>query len=848
MIKSGQISDSAAVVLKKLVKTYQKKSCGCCATAGGVFRAVKGTYLTIDEGNLLVLLGHNGAGKTTTIGMLTGLLSPTSGDALIFGNSIITDMDEIRKVMGVCPQYDILWPQMTGREHLELFAALKEVSKKQLESEVVERLGDVDLLKAQNIPSGSYSGGMKRRLSVAIALIGNPKIVFLDEPTTGMDPVSRRKVWNLIERVKRGRVTLLTTHSMEEADILGDKIAIMKDGYMAAVGTNLRLKNKFGTGYSVTVLSDPEKGPEVRQFVESVFNNRAADEAKARKESLIAGPAVEEEQFTLMSEMPGVLEYKIPSRYADTMSDFFEDIEARRKEFGIHDVQLSLTTLEDVFLRVAHQEEYKERPVKTYKKDFKTPFALLGVAMALMLATAIILSGVLIPIPIPITDNTAPARSLEPSPFVPVGAWSSSIYPSGVLVGDVNHDSAIISIQTSALSSIIVLAGDGESNTWNVVQTWNDTTPTPFFNVIQMTIGNLTEDTPYTVVAFSSSDTQSHSGATRFRTSLDPSRGAENNPRKITFGATCCLGRTNAPFESLNFAAQEQFDFFMLLGNSAYCDGAASPQQFQSRWNTTMTTDGFLNLARSTSFISTWDDQEVFEQWNYILYDPVIRQSLPPVVLAGIPQLVQLGALSYRNALPQRKGPNDSIYRSVQWGEVIEVFVLDVRTNRTNETMISQEQMEWLKQGLSESESVFKIIMTANAFTKLNSVLTKGTAPFRWDGYAAQQTELLDHVHNNNITGVLWIAGGLQFGMLAHLDKNNTVGWNYYEVGVGPSGSQINTVLRLNPFVSIDTDQYEFVFDTWTYTKFEADPITRNMTISFVDDSGTTIDAKTITL
>ncbi len=144
-----------------------------------------------DEGNLLVLLGHNGAGKTTTIGMLTGLLSPTSGDALIFGNSIITDMDEIRKVMGVCPQYDILWPQMTGREHLELFAALKEVSKDQIENEVVERLSDVDLLKVQNIPSEGYSGGMKRRLSVAISLIGNPKIVFLDEPTTGMDPVSR---------------------------------------------------------------------------------------------------------------------------------------------------------------------------------------------------------------------------------------------------------------------------------------------------------------------------------------------------------------------------------------------------------------------------------------------------------------------------------------------------------------------------------------------------------------------------------------------------------------------------------------------------------------------------------
>jgi ATP-binding cassette subfamily A (ABC1) protein 3 len=115
---------------------------------------------------------------------------------------------------------------------------------------------------------------------------------------------------------------------MEEADILGDKIAIMKDGYIAAVGTNLRLKNKFGTGYSVTILAE-----------------RVAKDTN-KKESIMDG--VEEEQFSLMSEMPGVLEYKIPSRYADTMSDFFEDIEKRRKEFGVHDVQLSLTTLEDV--------------------------------------------------------------------------------------------------------------------------------------------------------------------------------------------------------------------------------------------------------------------------------------------------------------------------------------------------------------------------------------------------------------------------------------------------------------------------------------------------------------------
>jgi len=134
---------------------------------------------------------------------------------------------------------------------------------------------------------------------------------------------------------------------MEEADILGDKIAIMKDGYLAAVGTNLRLKNKFGTGYSVTILSDAERTQDVRNFVEQEFAERMANDAN-KKKSILDG--VEEEQFSLMSEMPGVLEYKIPSRYADTMSNFFEDIEGRRKEFGIHDVQLSLTTLEDVRL------------------------------------------------------------------------------------------------------------------------------------------------------------------------------------------------------------------------------------------------------------------------------------------------------------------------------------------------------------------------------------------------------------------------------------------------------------------------------------------------------------------
>jgi len=201
--------------------------------------------------------------------MLTGLFGPTTGDAHILGHSIIDGIEEIRQVMGVCPQHDVLWNQLTGREHLELFAGLRDISNAKINKEVEERLNDVDLIEAGNITAGSYSGGMKRRLSVAVALVGDPKIVFLDEPTTGMDPVSRRKVWNLIERIKRGRVTLLTTHSMEEADILGDKIAIMKDGYLASIGTNLHLKNKYGSGYSISILSEESKLQGIKTFINS---------------------------------------------------------------------------------------------------------------------------------------------------------------------------------------------------------------------------------------------------------------------------------------------------------------------------------------------------------------------------------------------------------------------------------------------------------------------------------------------------------------------------------------------------------------------------------------------------
>jgi ABC-type multidrug transport system ATPase subunit len=129
-------------------------------------------------------------------------------------------MHKIRKLMGVCPQHDILFHELTAREHIELYAGLKGVDSSSWDSIVTERLGAVRLLKVVDNPVGTYSGGMKRRLSVVIASIGDPQIVFLDEPTTGMDPVNRRHVWSFIEKFKKDRVVILTTHSMEEADVV----------------------------------------------------------------------------------------------------------------------------------------------------------------------------------------------------------------------------------------------------------------------------------------------------------------------------------------------------------------------------------------------------------------------------------------------------------------------------------------------------------------------------------------------------------------------------------------------------------------------------------------------------
>jgi ABC-type multidrug transport system ATPase subunit len=236
-----------AIEIRGLRQTFSR--------GGKAFHAVKDPWYAVGRKQLFALLGPNGAGKTTTINMLTGFLPPTTGNALVLGHTVAhpSGMNRIKRFMGVCPQFDILWDNLTAKEHLMLFGTIKGIASDAVAAEADRRIEQVRLSESANQVSGAFSGGMKRRLSVAVALIGDPQVVYLDEPTTGMDPINRRHVWDVIEAAKQDRTIVLTTHSMEEADILGDRIAIMAKGRLRCLGNAVRLKNRFGAGYRVSV-------------------------------------------------------------------------------------------------------------------------------------------------------------------------------------------------------------------------------------------------------------------------------------------------------------------------------------------------------------------------------------------------------------------------------------------------------------------------------------------------------------------------------------------------------------------------------------------------------------------
>ncbi len=223
-----------AIKIKDLTKSYRD------------ITAVDHLDLNVSEGELFSLLGINGAGKTTVIKMLSCLAKPDSGDAMLMGRSIRENATEVKRMIGVSPQETAIAPNLTVKENLELMCGVHDFSRKEQKYKIEAISKQLGLAQLLGKKAGKLSGGWQRRLSIAMALISEPKILFLDEPTLGLDVIARSDLWDVIRSLK-GRITIiLTTHYMEEAEALSDRIGVMKDGKLLALGTVEALKEKSG--------------------------------------------------------------------------------------------------------------------------------------------------------------------------------------------------------------------------------------------------------------------------------------------------------------------------------------------------------------------------------------------------------------------------------------------------------------------------------------------------------------------------------------------------------------------------------------------------------------------------
>ena len=269
------MSSVKSVIAENLVKTYDK----------GKVTALNGLTLDVEEGTVLGVLGPNGAGKTTTVRILATLLTPDSGHATVAGIDVIKDPDKVREVIGLSGQYAAVDETLTGWDNLVMFSRLYHLAPNAAKKRAEELLEQFSLTEAARRPIRTYSGGMRRRLDLAASLIVKPKILFLDEPTTGLDPRGRQEMWGVIDGlVKDGTTLLLTTQYLEEADQLADDIAVIDHGTVIARGTSDQLKRQVG-GERLEIVAESQDLKKVTEIVEKVSGGKASVDEGSRQVS-----------------------------------------------------------------------------------------------------------------------------------------------------------------------------------------------------------------------------------------------------------------------------------------------------------------------------------------------------------------------------------------------------------------------------------------------------------------------------------------------------------------------------------------------------------------------------------
>ncbi|XP_038612933.1 ATP-binding cassette sub-family A member 9-like [Tachyglossus aculeatus] len=320
---SPEFHGKEAIRIKNIKKEYKKKS--------ETVEALQGFQLDIYEGQITAILGHSGAGKSTLLNILCGLLDPSEGSATIYNYSVTerTDVEEIRKITGVCPQFSVHLDSLTVKENLSLFAKIKGILPEEMEQEIQRVLMELEMKAIQDTRGSSLSDGQKRKLTFAIAILGDPQVLLLDEPTCGLDPRSRLRVWDLLKSRKSDRVILLCTHRMDEADVLADRKVFISNGKLKCAGSSLFLKKKWGIGYHLSLrVNETCNSERITSLVQ-----RHIPDAK------LAGKNEEK------------LVYILPLERTDKFPALYSELDSCTDQ-GIVNYGVSMTTLNEVFLKL----------------------------------------------------------------------------------------------------------------------------------------------------------------------------------------------------------------------------------------------------------------------------------------------------------------------------------------------------------------------------------------------------------------------------------------------------------------------------------------------------------------